>query len=82
MITHIKDPDSDKIIVFIHGLGGSKFTWYNFANYFNKKWSSKYGFLLGYFTYYRTFINKDFLTSKFKKQWISKLINAIFFPCC
>jgi len=80
MITHIKDPDSDKIIVFIHGLGGSKFTWYNFTNYFNKKWSGNYGFLLKYFPYYRIFINKEFLTRKFKKQWISKLINTIFLP--
>jgi pimeloyl-ACP methyl ester carboxylesterase len=53
MITHIKDPNSDKCIVFVHGLGGSKYTFKKFAEYLNSKWSLEYGFLTFYFDYYK-----------------------------
>ena len=53
MITHIKDPNSDKCIVFIHGLGGGILTFKNFISYLNSKWNLSYGVLLYFFKYYR-----------------------------
>ena len=78
MISHIKDSDSDKVIVFIHGLGGSKFTWYNFINYFNEKWTTDTSFLLKYFTYYRVFFDKSKLLNKLNNKFLIKLINGTF----
>jgi hypothetical protein len=78
MITHIQDPNSDKIIVFIHGLGGSKFTWYNFIKYLNEKWTLDIGFLLRYFTYYRIFFDKSKLLEKNNNETFHKLINYSF----
>jgi hypothetical protein len=62
MITHIKDPNTDKCIVFIHGLGGSPNTFKEFSIYLNSKWGFNYGILLFYFTYYKNLFNSKFLT--------------------
>lgn len=59
MITHIKDPNSDKCIVFIHGLGGGPSTFTKFCSYLEKKWNLDFGLNLLYFTYYKNFINKN-----------------------
>lgn len=62
MITHIRDPNSDKCIVFIHGLGGGTNTFKKFSIYLNSKWGFDYGILLFYFTYYKNLFNSKFLT--------------------
>jgi len=53
MITHIKDPNSDKCIVFIHGLGGGLNTFKKFSIYLNSKWNLNYGVLIYLFGYYK-----------------------------
>lgn len=61
MITHINDPNSDKCIVFIHGLGGSQKTFKNFSIYLNSNWTFNYGILLFYFSYYKNLFNSKLL---------------------
>ncbi|WP_312394427.1 alpha/beta fold hydrolase [Chryseobacterium sp.] len=59
MITHIKDPKSDKYIVFIHGLGGSKNTFKKFSEYLSENWRLDFGFMTLFFSYYKAlFDNK------------------------
>jgi len=53
MITHIKDPNSDKYIVFIHGLGGSKKTFKRFSEYLSENWKLDFGFMTLFFSYYK-----------------------------
>ena len=61
MITHIKDPYSDKCIVFIHGLGGGTKTFTKFSIYLNSKWNLNYGIVLFFFSYYKNIFNSKFL---------------------
>lgn len=71
MITHIKDPNSDKCIVFVHGLGGSINTFKSFKEYLNRKWNISYGILIFFFVYYR-----ELLGDKLKFTIIDKLLFA------
>ena len=59
MITHINDPNSDKCIVFIHGLGGGANTFAKFCSYLERKWNLDFGLTLLYFTFYKKFISKN-----------------------
>lgn len=62
MITHIKDPNSDKCIVFIHGLGGGPGTFNKFTLYLETKWNIDYGIIVYYFTYYKNIFTSKFLS--------------------
>jgi triacylglycerol esterase/lipase EstA (alpha/beta hydrolase family) len=62
MITHIKDPNSDRCIVFIHGLGGGPKTFNKFSEYLNSSWKLDYGVLIYCFTYYKNIFNSKFLS--------------------
>jgi len=57
MISHIKYPQSDNCIVFIHGLGGSKGTFNNFSEYLSKKWYLENGIMIYFFSYYKKIFN-------------------------
>lgn len=81
MITHIKDPNSDKFIVFIHGLGGNSSTWLKFSKYLNKKWNFEFGFLLKYFIYYKNILDKDAILEKAKNKLHRFIIHiSLFIP--
>jgi pimeloyl-ACP methyl ester carboxylesterase len=59
MITHIKNPYSDKCIVFVHGLGGGIGTFRKFCEYLERKWNLSFGIKLLYFTFYKMFFSKN-----------------------
>ncbi|MEC5158374.1 esterase/lipase family protein [Chryseobacterium sp. MP_3.2] len=61
MISHIKDPNSDKCIVFIHGLGGGPNTFTKFSIYLDSKWDLNYGIILFFFSFYKNIFNSKFL---------------------
>mgnify|MGYP003575094536 CR=1 FL=1 len=69
MITHLNDPDSDKVIIFVHGLGGAESTWKKFTDYMNGNWKSGISFDVKYFLFYRSFISKQLLKTPVIK-WI------------
>lgn len=62
MISHIKDPNSDRCIVFIHGLGGGPKTFNKFNNYLKSTWTLNYGVLIYCFTFYKNLFNSKFLS--------------------
>lgn len=80
MINHIKDPQSDDCIVFIHGLGGSKGTFNNFSKYLSKKWYLENGLTLFFFSYYKRifnlFLNRK-STSFYNDYFIVRLFDYI-----
>lgn len=57
MITHLKDRDTNKVIIFVHGIGGAQSTWSKFASYIEIKWDFEFGILLEYFYYYKNILN-------------------------
>lgn len=77
MISHIKDANSDRIIVFVHGLGGGKTTWSRFITYMGNNWSLDFGFLFKYFVYYRQFFDRDSIVLK-KGRFSSTLIWLVY----
>lgn len=80
MITHIKDSESDKVLVFIHGLGGSKYTWSRFSEYLNNNWQSELALLIRYFTYYRVFVDKEAVRYRSNKI-LCPIIDLTFSVC-
>ncbi|WP_413533709.1 esterase/lipase family protein [Empedobacter brevis] len=72
MITHIKNPNSDKCIVFIHGLGGGSHTFQKFSIYLDSKWNLNYGVLLRIFKYYRKMFYYE------APSWMPNMIINIF----
>jgi hypothetical protein len=84
MISHIKDPNSDKCIVFIHGIGGSKKTWLKFSKYLSHNWMLDFGFALKYFLYYRNILDEEIILKKIKNRKLQGVIKICFFipSCC
>lgn len=81
MITHVKDPNSDKHIVFIHGIAGGKGTWRKFSKYLERKWNYEYGFLLKYFLYYKNILDNETILEKFNSRFLRICLNiALFVP--
>lgn len=79
MITHLKDPNSENYIVFIHGLGGSINTWSRFVQYLRKKQNLEISFLLRYFKYYKNIIDKEWIPFYFKKRIVKLIFDLIWF---
>jgi pimeloyl-ACP methyl ester carboxylesterase len=79
MITHIKDPESDKCIVFIHGLGGSKKTWLKFSKYLCHNWDSDFGFVFKYFLYYKIIFDEERIFNYFKNRTLRSIIKGCLF---
>jgi hypothetical protein len=78
MITHIKDPNSDKCIVFIHGLGGGPNTFSKFTIYLNSKWNLDFGVLLHLFGYYRKIFY--YKAPSWFPSWITNIFTNLAFP--
>ncbi|EPH11251.1 hypothetical protein HMPREF9713_01736 [Myroides odoratimimus CCUG 12700] len=49
---YLSNPNSDTVIVFIHGLGGGYTTWKKFANILHEEWKENDAFSLKYDHYY------------------------------
>lgn len=69
-------PESDTAVLFIHGLGGSFNTWYNFCNKLNTEWNEKDSFSLEYDDYYNS-VRKIPVYTFLVKNFFGKSIDSL-----
>lgn len=69
--TFIGADDSDSVVLFIHGLGGSYWTWKKFSIHLKTNWEEDDSFFLEYDEYYNVqhWINRVFIIKILLKIW-------------